>query len=520
MSTYKYLMTVCGAAVLALGLAACGSSSSSDSPPADDTSTMTPTEPTPDPAIAQRENVTTAITAATAALATLNTDLSDATDAEITAVQTAVTTAKAAIDAATDVPASEVAAHTTSVGTIESALASAQTSITAARNEAYRQMRAAARADAAKLYKGLGEDPLTNGTEEAFVTGDLAVTRQVQDAAVTSTLTPDTDMVAALQGWEGKQYSMESDGVEYTAVVYSNTDDPEAMKFSDVYDGEGGNPELDADGELPLATILTAAAARVDSPSFGQSAGEKTFELGENQARVVVPGTFDGAAGTYYCTPAQGDLCGATVAADGFTLGGGIWMFKPTGGGDGTVYVRDTTSEHFGWWIRESADGFIASAFAFNDADVGAASGILILQGSATYVGPAAGKYALSASLGSPNDAGHFTAAAKLDADFSNNMISGSISNFMGADGQLRNWSVALKKVELSDAGVFTTPTDVDGAGAVWSIGGEPGAASGNWSGALFENDTAGVPEVATGTFQATYDLVGRIVGAFGANQQ
>ena len=66
------------------------------------------------------------------------------------------------------------------------------------------------------------------------------------------------------------------------------------------------------------------------------------------------------------------------------------------------------------------------------------ATGVTALQGTATYSGGAAGKYALHSTTGGTNDAGHFTADATLEANFNNDTVSGTIDGFMGAD-----WSVA-----------------------------------------------------------------------------
>ena len=79
-----------------------------------------------------------------------------------------------------------------------------------------------------------------------------------------------------------------------------------------------------------------------------------------------------------------------------------------------------------------------------------------MVEGKATYVGGAAGKYAL---LGSPaGSAGHFTAEAMLEVDFDADLlkikpsgndtngvsISGMIDNFMTGDVSRDDWSVAL----------------------------------------------------------------------------
>ena len=85
-----------------------------------------------------------------------------------------------------------------------------------------------------------------------------------------------------------------------------------------------------------------------------------------------------------------------------------------------------------------------------------------------------------------------------------------------------RDWSVELKKNPIGNAGHIDSFGDGQGIGAdtVWTIGGTAAAADGGWTGTLYDNDTGGVPQVATGTFYSTYGSAGRMVGGFGANQQ
>ena len=57
---------------------------------------------------------------------------------------------------------------------------------------------------------------------------------------------------------------------------------------------------------------------------------------------------------------------------------------------------------------------------------------------------------------GGTNDAGHFTARATLNANFNDDTITGTIDQFMGADGQSRNWSVELKESVIADGGAIS----------------------------------------------------------------
>ena len=145
-------------------------------------------------------------------------------------------------------------------------------------------------------------------------------------------------------------------------------------------------------------------------------------------------------------------------------------------------------------------------------------------------MGGAAGKYALSSTTGGTNDAGHFTARATLEANFdtntatdtTTNAITGTIDQFIGADGMSRDWTVKLMGSPIGDTGVIGTATGaVDGARSetVWRIGETDAEESGNWIGSLRDIEApGGVPQVATGTFYTEYNRAGKMVGAFGAN--
>ncbi len=148
-------------------------------------------------------------------------------------------------------------------------------------------------------------------------------------------------------------------------------------------------------------------------------------------------------------------------------------------------------------------------------------TGLDTLQGKATYRGGAVGKYALSSSTAGTNDAGHFTARATLKADFSDSSITGTIDQFMGADGMSRDWSIELKEAAINTAvpgisdnphGDITRAADDD---TVWVIGETAAEASCEWSGKLRYNGDDGVPKVATGAFYTTYGQDGKMVGAF-----
>ena len=421
----------------------------------------------------------------------------------------------------------------------------AQTAFDDAEDEAAKAAAAAMAVTASKLYAGIGAAPLTGHSVTVDATSG-AWTVDPNDVApanlAAQALTADEDtMVADNHGWTGMRHTASGDDVAgtYEAYVYSHPDDPTVTEGAAFNAGTAnGGYDVDATtGETAIDTSTAEAQERVASSSFDQDAGEKTFELGNNRVRVMVPGSYHGVSGTYYCTPGVDDMCGATVADKGFTLGGGAWTFKPTNPAQKLMDTSapDTTYASYGWWLHKAAnDGdFTASAFAVYRGTAPAVD-IAALRGTATYMGGAVGKYSLRGDTGGTNDAGHFTADVTLEATFAAvHSIEGMVSNFMGADGMARDWSVALgKSVIAGSGGAISGALAADGTAdttntgpqmTTWTIGGTAGDAGGQWSGTLHEEGDDGVPAIATGTFHSTYGHGGndgRMVGAFGVNVQ
>ena len=387
---------------------------------------------------------------------------------------------------------------------------------------------------------------LTDGPWEIHV-GDPAARTEGGVAQPAQVLKEDKDaMVAALYGWQGSRWTATNeDHGTYEAMVYSYPGEPTpGAKFNAGATALPVVGDLDGTtGETAVLSTLTGYAARVASPSFDQGVGTKEFELPDNDVRVMLSGTYYGVAGTYFCTAAQDNTCAARKAAEGFELGttldttnaftAGGWTFKPT---DPEARVTETPDEEYpsyGWWLRTHKNGDV-TASAFDDvrgitgvAQVGR-NGVDLngLNGSATYMGGAVGKYAISAPTGGTNDAGHFTARTMLEANFgaSKWSLTGTVDEFkVGDDSEARDWSVALTH---DGPNVSTNLTPGTGAvsavqnNTIWSIGGEPAERSGAYAAQLHELGDDGVPEVVTGTFYTEYGNSGKMVGAFGANKQ
>ena len=498
--------------------------------------------------MAQRTAIMNAVTAARTAVGMVD---DDATEAEVKKADDDVAALKAAIDGAEDLPEgdAEVAMAQGTLDTLEGQLASAKNSRTDAIAENTKDRNAEMAVTALRLYDGIsaqmGDGDLTNleanDRDAAYDTDGTAIEVSIggetspADAVITLTEDKDTT-VAAHHGWQGQRFTDEPTGDgTYEAVVYSNVGEPmEGAKFNSGT-GDGNVGFALVEGELPI-TDDTAVAARITSSRFDHSVGTKEFEKGENLQRVMIPGSYYGVSGTYYCTPGTGSTCAVQLADGGFNLGvtadtnnaftaapADTWAFKPTNPEARVMGTPDDTYASYGWWLHKSEDGktYTASAFAADRGDVPDASDITALRGTATYMGGAAGKYALQSSIGGTNDAGHFTARAMLEADFNADMIKGTIDNFMGADGESRNWSVELKKSGVSDGGVIL---GADGTGdqmqTVWTLDGTAADPAGGWRGTLKDNGDDGVPEIATGTFHTKYGTAGQMVGAFGVNKQ
>ena len=534
--------------------------------------------------MAQRTAITTAVTMARAAVGMVD---DDATDAEVMAADDAIAALKAAIDGADDLPEgdTDVATAQGTLTTLVGLLDTAKTSRMAAMDEKQRMANEAMAVTAAKLFAGISEPKgdirdgsaftdsdrtaaynIANATDDpvAGVPGQSLVDTLIMVSIGDGSGTPHTavvpltedkkTMVAENHGWAGKRYMAEPDGDGmYEAVVYSNVGEPTpGKKFGSAESAEVGDDQEyrylltssgDNLGEVALdQTAALHTTSKVTAiPSFDLTAGTKEYPLQTNRERVMIPGSYHGVPGTYYCVAGTGNTCAVRLAVDGFRLGqtddssnafaqtesgttGGTWTFKPTDRNARVMGTPDAIYASYGWWIHKSEDGntFTASAFVDNKGAVPAAAALDDLQGTATYMGGAAGKYALSSSTGGANDAGHFTARATLEADFSDNKITGTIDMFKGADGMDRDWSVELKEADVGIVGVIARPAADD---TVWTRNGTPAAASGWWAGTLYdtdvtETDTSGVPKVGTGTFYTMYGSSGKMVGAFGVNRQ
>ena len=425
------------------------------------------------------------------------------------------------------------------------------TRITGLETQQNNQENADALAMTLKLWDAIGEDGNKGDVNDGGSTGTLndgliTIDRPDPDGGggdagdpAPIELKASKTVVAPLHGWVGSEQTLtvpdgtDNDDGTYTARLYSNVGKAtEGGKFNAAGTLDDSDDGAFADGVLTLAD--GGQADLIASPTFDRdvpTSGPKIYKLPDpndsGATRITaITGSYYGVSGRYTCTPAEGNACRVTKASEGYTLNG-VWTFTPTDPEDRVTETPDNVYDVYGWWLHEDDEGkATVSAFQTTRGTVGSLATLASLTtGTAIYKGGAAGKYAIRA--GSTNDAGHFIADATLNADFEDDMISGTISNFkVGDDGESRDWSIALEESGFNAAGLIM---GANGAGArkmtTWKMNDTDTNAtkSGAWQGQLHnsigtDEDGAGTPQSATGIFHSEYNNTGRMVGAFGVN--
>ncbi len=491
MGMIRVLTTMLGAGALALALAACsggdGGGGSSGGGRAD----------------AQRAIVEAAIDSARAAVRVLS---DSSSGAALATAEGAVAAAKTAVADADDLSADERRAYTTTIEVIEGILDAVRPGIVTMLSQEPQRLSAALAgtriANVAAVVRH-GAAPAMSGT----VPGTPAV-------AVAGLETAAVGAASTVGGWTRGVWAAadEAAGVEDSVVLYTNVEADGTIPFS----GEGGKYDdtngLDTGGNLPV--VAGTDAMLIASPDFPTGPGIRTHaEDGDPDATVA--GTFDGAAGTWTCTPPAGGACTSSVRdGGGIDLAGG-WTFVPAPGA--VVATADAEHQYFGWWLRKTGSAYAVGVF---HAGAGAAADefadLAALQGTATYRGPAAGQFVIIPQIGSAS-AGAFTAAAELAVDFGSaadaGMVTGTVDGFR-VEGQAMPWSLELQAAQVHADGRIAS------GATVWTVDGRAAGNTAAWSARFHDVNADRVPTVATGTFDALYDDVGRLTGAFGTTLQ
>ena len=467
----------------------------------------------------QRQAIISAFQAARSAIGALD---DHATDADIAAAARLIEAARTAVAAAKALAESEREAHENAVSAIEDNLENARARIKTAR-DARRQTRAE---EATKIRTAITGARITNVAaaveHEAapVMSGTVSGTPAV---AVADLKTAAVGGGATVEGWSRGHYGAadEDGGTEDTIALYTNIEAPGTRPFS----GEGGKYSasngLDAEGNLPI--VAATDATLVVSADFPDGPGIETHEA-DAEGIAQVTGSFDGAPGTYVCTPMANSACRSSIKHGGgidLTVGDAGWKFVPDPGA--TVPTADSEYQYFGWWRRDTDGSYAVGSFHHG---VGGAvdefADLPKLQGPATYTGPAAGLFAIIPQPGDAS-AGDFTATVTLEADFGDvtnpGTIEGTVDAFM-VNGRAMDWSVDLQAARIGAQGAITSGGNAT-ALTYWTVGDTKAETTGTWSGQFHDaDDVRTTPVVATGRFEAFHGTIGRMIGAFGARQQ
>ena len=248
-------------------------------------------------------------------------------------------------------------------------------------------------------------------------------------------------MPPAIAGWDGLTLERRDEprAADQTLYIYTDIAAAGDVTFLEKYKGIN-------------TTVLAAVTAVTPLPA---SAKSNTFpgrtDTGTRDVAAALPfsGTFDGVAGTFTCTAActfSSDPGDGSVRLNT----GGPLVFTPADFND-LVSSGDGEYLYFGYWLHKPDDprgmhrfstftgGMkmfalgAGTAGATDDTSTGAT--LRVLNGTARFQGPAAGKYVTRNLVANTAMIGQFTADAELLADFgttdTSGIITGSVTNFM-----------------------------------------------------------------------------------------
>ena len=301
------------------------------------------------------------------------------------------------------------------------------------------------------------------------------------------------------------------------------------------YTNLGLDPEVT---DEQLADVATHGITRQQYNQYKADRGFRDPDEFPDRYAYTTSGSLQGAGGRYRCSGAS-PTATCTVQNNGgsFTFGpADAWAFIPS---SGTVQIVVPDAEYmwFGVWARQTVrlddptpdQPTEKWAFEANHGGTNRVSDLSAATGSATYQGPAAGRYAVYEPDTGDSSIGSFTASATLQADFDatpDNTVSGMITGFSNDPG----WSLALKRGTITGGTVARTDDD----DVTWTIDGVPDD-SGEWGATFYTNlnvpestDTTRAityqPHGIAGTFEAAYDPSGvgaraAVIGAFGAHR-
>ena len=364
--------------------------------------------------------------------------------------------------------------------------------------------------------------------------GTVSVTPRYGQTAVVTT-TPSVDFSSERRSSSGRWSitTLSNAGSTHNddLVVYSDMGAPtrepirEEYTFTEVTGStsrimitinDGDHADLIASSQFPRGGNTKSFDFTIDSDhsdTGDDDNGDGNFRNDYDTVRFS--GSFDGASGTFEC---MDDCKIKHLGGNRYSVDSTEWTF--TTSRTATVSVDDDSYMYFGWWRRMALDdeSFDFGMFSGGMHALGG-NGFQGLVGTVTYEGPAVGQYAIYQPLGTQSETGAFTARARLTADFeennANGTLSGQVTNFSNAS----DWSLTLKSQMIDGTGNVSR---VNAANVGWTIAGNT-EDGGGWAAQFFSDvatsDYAGhIPEGVAGTFDAKFDDVGRLIGAFGAH--
>ena len=503
----RKLLPACLAAVLALGLAGCGSSGSNNQ--AGDDGTM---EPSPVSLAGLTNHGLTAQTLTIKAGAT-------ATVGNVT-----FSCPSGGADCAVAITVADGTASVTSDGGMA----------TAAYSAAYNKQVADAGKEASARALGLQAAITTQATEAAPT---VAVTRAVGEAASikisgggTGSGAYKADAApAAIAGWSGASF-MRGEATEYV-TVYSNIAEPEVKAFNQANLRTLTSDETSVSETDTFPLDEAAHAKHVSWSGAVPSLADKKDSQGNVTSRSF-EGAFGGAMGDFMCT-GDATACDVSVGSDGEINFTGDWTFAAEK--TAKLNLPDTDHLRFGWWLdspdKADADGkyvYKFRTFYGGSTTAFTTDQITVLEGEAKYSGKAAGVYVTrsfdDARKATGGTAGEFTADVTLNAAFGgddvalNQMysISGEVTDFTEG-GKSLGWSVSLGKSSIPDSG--SGASVLSGTTRGHHRTGAPAGTEGTWTGMFYGANKTALPTGVAGRFDASIGATD-IAGAFGAEKR
>ena len=374
--------------------------------------------------------------------------------------------------------------------------------------------------DAAKLLFDALDTDSTN-TERLGAEPAPGVTVKASSGGVLTAEAEDFDAAGGADPISGMRGATLTMG-DQTIVVYTNIKNAEAMEIGSVYRAAepGGKPavySVTSDGAL--STISWGHVKRADKAH--------TEDEDDGTAVLTFLGSVREVDGSFTCEGTCDPPTAAELADHGDNaVNEENWSFKPDVAKD-TIEVPDSDGYlMFGWWLDKGDDAegpFKVDTFATAvglDPNTAAQS---TLEGTtASYMGGAAGKYAILSTTADSAEGGHFTASARIAANFEagddDDMISikGTIDDFMTGETARPNWKVTLTVPDFATfAEIDTTTTD---ANAAWDTGGAVDG-EGTWTANFWGEGDDDEPTAITGEFNAEISDIARLAGAFGVTK-